>query len=118
MNGLPISEVAERTGIAAGTIRMWEQRYGFPIPGRTASGYRIYSPADVDTLRRIVEFRREGLSVPAAVERARAAPISAHPTIFGSVPHEGRTRRLRKRHADRAVASDRGPDDGERVPAR
>jgi MerR family transcriptional regulator, light-induced transcriptional regulator len=97
MSGLPISEVAERTQIAAGTIRMWEQRYGFPVPARTASGYRLYSPADVDALRRVLEFRREGLSVAAAIERARIAPIAAHPTIFGSVPHEGRTRRLRKR---------------------
>ena len=38
MKGLAIKEVAERTGIAAGTIRMWEQRYGFPEPARTPSG--------------------------------------------------------------------------------
>ncbi len=97
MSGLPISEVAERTGVAAGTIRMWEQRYGFPNPARTPSGYRVYSADDVDAVRRVVEFRREGISVAAAIERARSAPINAHPTIFGSVPHEGRTRRLRKR---------------------
>ena len=32
VKGLAIKEVAERTGIAAATIRMWEQRYGFPEP--------------------------------------------------------------------------------------
>jgi MerR family transcriptional regulator, light-induced transcriptional regulator len=99
MSGLPIREVAEQTGLAAGTIRMWEQRYGFPVPQRTSAGYRLYSDADVEALRRVVELRRTGLSVPAALERARTArkDVTEHPTIFGAVPHEGRARRLRKR---------------------
>ena len=33
MSDLAIKDIAEQTGIAAGTIRMWEQRYGFPLPG-------------------------------------------------------------------------------------
>ena len=73
MKGLAIKEVAERTGIAAATIRMWEQRYGFPEPERTPSGYRMYSEQDVDALRRVSTLRDTGLSVPAALERARAA---------------------------------------------
>jgi len=67
--GFPIKEVAERTGIAAGTIRMWEQRYGFPEPSRTAAGYRVYTEQDVVALRRVVAYRNRGLSVPAALER-------------------------------------------------
>jgi DNA-binding transcriptional MerR regulator len=70
---LAIKDVAERTGIAAGTIRMWEQRYGFPEPQRLPSGYRRYTPEDVETLRRIQAYRRRGLSVSAAIERAREA---------------------------------------------
>ena len=70
MEGLGIKEVAERTGIAAGTIRMWEQRYGFPEPARTPAGYRVYAAADVETLRRVLAYRERGLSVPAALERA------------------------------------------------
>jgi len=99
MSGLPIREVAEQTGLAAGTIRMWEQRYGFPIPERTPAGYRIYSDEDVEALRRVVELRRGGLSVSVALERARSArkDVFEHPTIFGAVPHEGKTRLLRKR---------------------
>ena len=71
MKGLAIKDVAERTGLAAGTIRMWEQRYGVPVPRRAPSGYRMYSDEDVDLLRRAVAFRERGLSVPAALERAR-----------------------------------------------
>ena len=99
MKGLAIREVAERTGLAAGTIRMWEQRYGFPEPERTAAGYRLYSPDDVETLRRVVTLRETGLSVPAALERARAAATTAtdRPSIFGAVPAAGRTRMLRKK---------------------
>jgi MerR HTH family regulatory protein len=64
---LGISEVAAQTGVAAGTIRMWEQRYGFPQPRRTPSGYRLYGPDDVEALRRVQALRRRGLSAVAAV---------------------------------------------------
>ena len=96
--GLAISEVAERSGVAAATIRMWEQRYGFPEPSRTAAGYRMYSDADVDALRRVASYRRSGLSVPAAVDRARAShAVTDRPSIFGALPAEGRARMLSKR---------------------
>jgi DICT domain-containing protein len=86
VKGLAIKEVAERTGIAAGTIRMWEQRYGFPEPARTASGYRMYTDEDVEALRRVSTFRENGLSVPAALERARAASGSTdRPSIYGAI---------------------------------
>jgi DICT domain-containing protein len=78
--------VAERTGIAAGTIRMWEQRYGFPEPERTSAGYRLYSEGDVDALRRVVALRESGLSVPAAVERARSTDMATdRPSLFGAL---------------------------------
>ena len=86
MGELAIREVAERTGIAAGTIRMWEQRYGFPDPERTASGYRRYSDDDVESLRRVASFRRLGLSIPAAIDRVRdAADVTERPSIYAAV---------------------------------
>jgi DICT domain-containing protein len=71
MNALSISEVAARTGVAPGTLRMWEQRYGFPVPERTPSGYRRYDGGVVTRVRRVVELRGRGLSMPAAIERAQ-----------------------------------------------
>src|SRR3954452_1881859 len=72
--------------MAAGTIRMWEQRYGFPEPERTTAGYRLYSEGDVDALRRVVAFRERGLSVPAAVERARGADMATdRPSFYGAL---------------------------------
>ena len=85
MKGLGISDVAERTGLATGTIRMWEQRYGFPTPDRAPSGYRVYRQEDVDLLRRAVGFRARGLSVPAALERARTLGETDRPSIYGAI---------------------------------
>ena len=87
VKGLAIKDVAERTGIAAGTIRMWEQRYGFPEPERTTAGYRLYSEEDVDALRRVLAYRERGLSVPAAVDRARGADVGGtdRPSLYGAL---------------------------------
>jgi len=86
VKGLAIKDVAERTGIAAGTIRMWEQRYGFPEPDRTSAGYRLYDDDDVEALRRVLAFRERGLSVPAAVDRVRSVDIGTdRPSLYGAL---------------------------------
>ncbi len=86
MSRLSIKEVAEQTGMAAGTIRMWEQRYGFPEPARSDGGYRLYADTDVEALRRIVAYRHRGLSIPAAIERARERNGAGdHPSIYAAV---------------------------------
>src|SRR4051812_30625886 len=87
MTGLGISDVAQRTGLAPGTIRMWEQRYGFPDPGRTPSGYRRYSEEDVAVLIRATDLREQGLSVSAALVRARSvvAGDTDRPSIYGAI---------------------------------
>jgi DICT domain-containing protein len=91
---LAIKDVAERTGIAAGTIRMWEQRYGFPVPERTPSGYRRYTEDDVDTLRKVLALRHRGLSVPAAISRAQdTGGASDHPSIYAAVVAQDPTAR-------------------------
>jgi DICT domain-containing protein len=88
---LAIKDVADRTGLAAGTIRMWEQRYGFPVPQRNASGYRRYHPDDVETLNRVQAYRRTGLSVAAAIERAReAGGPSDRPSLYAAIAASAR----------------------------
>ena len=90
MGDLAIKDIAEQTGIAAGTIRMWEQRYGFPMPERTSSGYRRYCEQDVEALRRVQAYRHRGLSVPAAIERAQeSGGASDHPSIYAAVASAG-----------------------------
>jgi DICT domain-containing protein len=101
---LAIKDVAERTGIAPGTIRMWEQRHGFPAPQRTGAGYRRYTPEDVEALRRVQAYRRRGLSVPAAIERAQeTGGPSDRPSLYAAVAageHGARPQVLRKATLD------------------
>jgi len=96
---LAIKDVAEQTGVAAGTIRMWEQRYGFPSPARTPAGYRIYSEQDVVTIKRVLAYRDSGLSVPAALERARSLEgPTDRPSLFAALSDSPvRPQRLHKR---------------------
>lgn len=69
--GLSIREVVSRTGVEAPTLRMWEQRHGFPIPERLPSGHRRYSEDDVDLIHGVVRDREAGLELRAAIEKAR-----------------------------------------------
>ena len=73
MNGLTIGQLAERTGVQPGTLRMWESRHGFPRAERLPSGHRRYAEADVERVLEVVRARDAGLSLAAAVERLEAA---------------------------------------------
>src|SRR4051812_35830065 len=108
MKKLAIKDLAEQTGVAAGTIRMWEQRYGFPEPARTAAGYRVYTEQDVVALRRVVAYRGRGLSVPAALERARALDGETDsPSIFAALASGDAPVRPQKLHRATLIALSR-----------
>src|SRR4051794_34601333 len=108
MKKLAIKDLAEQTGVAAGTIRMWEQRYGFPEPSRTAAGYRIYTEQDVIALRRVVAYRNGGLSVPAALERARSLEgATDRPSIFAALAAGDAPGRPQKLHRSTLIALSR-----------
>jgi MerR family transcriptional regulator, light-induced transcriptional regulator len=55
-----IGAVARETGLSPDTLRVWQKRYGFPVPHRKPSGHRLYTPADVRRLRRISEALARG----------------------------------------------------------
>ena len=44
MNGLKISELAERAGVNVSTVRFYERIGLVPDPQRSSSGYRLYAP--------------------------------------------------------------------------
>lgn len=58
--GLPIAEVERATGIARATLRIWERRYGFPLPGRDLRGERSYPHDQVRKLRLIADLMARG----------------------------------------------------------
>jgi DNA-binding transcriptional MerR regulator len=60
---LTIGQLANATGVAAKTIRYYEQIGVLPTSRRTASGYRQYDRAGVQRLRFIRRARSLGLSL-------------------------------------------------------
>ena len=91
----PIGELAARTGVAVPTLRAWEARFGFPTPERGAGGHRRYDERDAVIIRRILEGRLAGLSLEAAIARARATAAAPERSLFAG---------LRRRHPDLAHA--------------
>jgi len=95
-DGLSIGQLAEATGVAVGTLRMWESRHGFPVPARGAGRHRRYGSDDVARIRLVLGDRERGLSLAAAIERAVAWSPAARGSIFAIVrEHEPRLSPLR-----------------------
>lgn len=61
--GLNIAALAKRTGVAADTLRKWEQRYQILSPNRTAGGQRRYSEVDVARVEWLVSRLAEGYRI-------------------------------------------------------
>ena len=74
---LSIGTLAERTGLSPATLRMWEQRHGFPVPQRLESGHRRYLESDVDAVERVVRRRDAGVRLDMAIAGAMADPDPA-----------------------------------------
>jgi len=87
---LPIAEVARRTGVSVEALRIWERRYGFPSPERRPSGHRRYTDDDCRRVDELSSLRREGMSLPDAIEAVRAraeAPKSVLALLCDRIPH-------------------------------
>ncbi|MBQ5946855.1 cobalamin B12-binding domain-containing protein [Massilia sp. ST3] len=73
---MPISVVSEETGIAKEVLRKWEDRYGFPVPGRDAADKRVYPEGQVERLKLIKALLDTGLR-PGAVVPLEQAQLEA-----------------------------------------
>ena len=60
---VPIRDVVRLTGVNPVTLRAWERRYGLIQPVRTEGGHRLYSPADIEAIRSIVDWTERGVAV-------------------------------------------------------
>jgi MerR family transcriptional regulator, light-induced transcriptional regulator len=90
---LRIGELSRRLGVSDHVLRAWERRYGVLRPVRTAGGFRLYSEADFDRVRRMQAHLAQGLS---AAQAARAAVTDEPPAGSGTgagrpVHHDGLT---------------------------
>ncbi len=88
---LSTAQLATRTGLSAGTLRMWETRYGFPAPPRLPGRHRRYTERDVDLVREVLGLRSQGFSLSAAVERVRRNAEARPRSLFAE---------LRRRHPE------------------
>ena len=59
--------VAQQTGIPAPTLRAWERRYTFLLPGRADNSYRRYSERDIVVIRWLKERVDSGMSISQAI---------------------------------------------------
>lgn len=76
MEGLTINEAAQTTGWSPRMLRYVEQT-GLVNPGRSASGYRLYGPAQLQRLRTLKELLARfdlGLSDVAFASRIANSP--------------------------------------------
>jgi DNA-binding transcriptional MerR regulator/methylmalonyl-CoA mutase cobalamin-binding subunit len=69
---LTIAAVERDTGLSKDTLRVWERRYGFPLPARDALGERLYPLDQIDklrTLKRLLDLgHRPGKIVQLPIE--------------------------------------------------
>jgi MerR family transcriptional regulator, light-induced transcriptional regulator len=73
---------------------MWESRHGFPSPDRLPGGHRRYSQRDAEAVLEVLRLREQGLSLPAAIERARRQEQPSERSVFAG---------LRRRRPDLAA---------------
>jgi DICT domain-containing protein len=82
---IAIGELAARTGVEEGTLRMWERRHGFPAPERLPSGHRRYPERAVEQVRRLLRERAGGMSLAAAIERVAASDGRPERSVFAGI---------------------------------
>lgn len=58
--GFNIAAVERDTGLSKDVLRVWERRYGFPVPDRDANGERLYPADQVARLRLIKRLMDQG----------------------------------------------------------
>ena len=85
---LSIGELSGRTGVNIETIRYYERVKVLPAPPRTASGRRVYGPAETRTLAFIRRARELGVSDPEImggdpVFRGTRVPVHLIATLLG-----------------------------------
>ncbi|MET0189547.1 MAG: MerR family transcriptional regulator [Pseudonocardia sediminis] len=77
---LPISAVADRTGISPSTLRVWQRRYGLGATRTSPGGHRRYGADDVRRIEAAQRLVGQGVSVADAARVVLAAQAPAPPT--------------------------------------
>ena len=57
---VPIAAVERDVGLSKDVLRVWERRYGFPIPARGPNGERLYPAKQVERLQLVKRLMDQG----------------------------------------------------------
>ena len=83
------TQVCRTLGISPKTLYLWERAGKVPAPSRDRRGWRVYSPGEVDALRRLLSSPGEEPAIspagPDAREGARIEGLSARNQLRGAV---------------------------------
>lgn len=90
-DSLTIGDLARMTGVATGTLRMWETRHGFPPADRRASGHRRYPAETVDLVAQVQRRREAGVRLDIAIAEAMTGSDPTTPSVFAE---------MRRRHPE------------------
>jgi MerR family transcriptional regulator, light-induced transcriptional regulator len=82
---LRIGELARRLGLSQDVLRAWERRYGLLKPVRSPGGFRLYTSADEQRVRRMRSYLADGLATAEAA-RATLAEQDEQPAEEPPVP--------------------------------
>lgn len=89
-SSLSIGDLAQRTGVAPATLRVWESRHGFPRPRRRDSGHRRYDEHDVELVTQVLRRRDSGMRLEVAIagvalaDAATGTPPGA-PSVYAAM---------------------------------
>jgi MerR family transcriptional regulator, light-induced transcriptional regulator len=101
-----IADVERDTGLSKDTLRIWERRYGFPLPLRDAQGERRYDGEQLLRLRHIRRLldagHRPGRVVPLPLQQLLALDTQARPRRMQGA--------LKKAAAPPTITAENGPD--------
>ena len=78
-HSLRIGELSRRAAVSPELLRAWERRYGLLRPIRSDGGFRLYSAADEERVRRMQAHLAAGLSAAEAARLAAATAEDAAP---------------------------------------
>ena len=98
----PIQVVTRRTGLSADVLRVWEKRYAVVTPVRSTNGRRLYTDADIERLRLLVEATRTGHPIG----QVAALPAAALVALLAEDRPAPRSRRGPAEAAPRGPAAD------------
>ena len=71
-----IRVVKKETGLPKDILRIWEKRYGFPLPERTELGERLYDPSQTERLKAVKKLVDSGVR-PGSVIKLGDAELAA-----------------------------------------